>query len=140
MELEKPNYKLPLAKLLAAIVLIGFGLGFIDPMLAVIGVVLFGYWIYWRYFGWLQCDGCAKFFEAGEVRETSPTRIAWNKPAIKSLVLRASVIIGVFVVIFLPLYYMQLTTEKNCAAECSLSGSAGKTTLNKCKCVPKEKS
>ena len=139
LEAHKPEFEMPLGQLLVAIVALGLGLALIHPALGVVGVVVLANWIYWRYFAWLQCDACSRFFFGGQLSGNPRATVPWTRNDLKRLAIKVAVAGGVLLGVFLPLSYVEQTTRKNCAAECAQAGREGTVFFSKCTCVPKAK-
>jgi hypothetical protein len=139
MESDKPEFQVPLAPLLLAIAVLGFGMAFIHPALGVVAVLAVAYWIYWRYFSWLQCDACSRFYFGGQLGGRPRATRPWTKSDFKNLAVKVTFAAGALLVVFLPLNYLEQVTKQNCAAECAQAGMAPQVFFNKCKCVPRAK-
>ncbi len=139
LDADKPEFQMPLAPILLAVAALGPGLALIHPALGVAAVLLLVYWIYWRYFSWLQCDACSRFYFGGQLGGMPRATRPWTRSEVKSLALKVAVVAGAILTVFIPLNYMEQVTRKNCLADCAQSGMSGQVFFNKCKCVPKAK-
>lgn len=130
---------MPLVPVLLSIAILGLGFAFIHPALSFVAVMLLVYWIYWRYFSWLQCDACSRFFFGGQLGGGPKATRPWTKDELRALALKVAVGGGALLVVFLPLNYIEQVTKQNCAAECAKANMDGQVFFNKCKCVHKAK-
>ena len=137
LEAETPEFRFPLLQVVATLVAIGLGLTLLHPALGLLGVVLVVAWLYWRYFSWLQCDACQRFYFGGQLSGGPRHTVPWTPRDIQRVVYRTLTAAGVLLAVFLPLRYIELKTRSNCHAECSASGMAAQATFNKCTCVPR---
>ena len=138
LEAKDPEFRMPLRPVLLAIVFIGLGLGFIHPGFGFLGVALIIYWLNWRYYSYLQCDDCSRFYFGGQLggslRETRP----WTRRELRNLALKVAVVGAVLLAIFVPLRLVEWVTQQNCSVECAQGQMVGEVFLNQCKCLPKQ--
>lgn len=139
LESDGPEFQMPLAPVLLAIAVLGLGLSLIHPALGVSAVLLVAYWIFWRYFSWLQCDDCSNFYFGGQLSGKPRATRPWTKTELKGLALKVALAGGTLLAVFLPLNYLEQVARQNCATECAQAGMAGQVFFTKCKCVPKAK-
>jgi hypothetical protein len=139
LEAENPEFQMPLRPLLVAIVVLGLCLALIHPALSFLGVVVLANWIYWRYFSWLQCDSCSRYFFGGQLSGNPRATVPWTRSDLKRLAIKVAVAGGVILAVFLPLSYVEQATRKNCATECAVAGRDGQVSFNRCTCVSKAK-
>jgi hypothetical protein len=139
LEAEKPEFQMPLGPILVAIAAVGLGLALIHPALGVVGVVLLANWLYWRYFSWLQCDACSRFFFGGQLGSKPRATRPWTSAELKSVAFKVAVVVGGILIIFLPLSYLEETAKRNCSTECAQVGKDGQSFFSSCKCVPRSK-
>jgi hypothetical protein len=139
LDANKPEFQMPLGPILAAIAVLGLGLAFIHPALGVTGILILVHWIYWRYFSWLQCDACSRFYFGGQLSGNPRATLPWTKSDLKRLAIKVAGAGGVLLAVFLPLSYVEETTKKNCAVECASAGRNAQVFFSSCTCVPKLK-
>lgn len=139
LDADRPEFQMPLAPVLLAIAVLGLGLAFIHPVLGLVAVLVVVYWIHWRYFAWLQCDACSRFYFGGQLGGRPRATRPWTRSDLKSLALKVALAGGAILVVFLPLNYLEQVARENCSTECAQSGMAGQAFFNKCTCVPKSK-
>lgn len=130
---------MPLAPVVVAVAVFGIGLALIHPALGVSAVLLLVCWIYWRYFSWLQCDACSRFYFGGQLGGMPRATRPWTRSELKSLALKVAVAAGALLAVFVPLNYLERVTRQNCSTECAQSGMSGQVFIYKCKCVPMAK-
>ena len=130
---------MPLGGLLMAIAALGLGLALFHPALGLIGVMVLANWIYWRYFSWLQCDGCSRFYFGGQLSGKPRATRPWTRSELRSLALKIAVASGALLVVFIPLRWVEQTTRVNCASECAQAGTIIRVFFYKCTCVPRAK-
>ena len=130
-----PEFRIPLLPVLGAIATLGLGLAFLHPALGVLAVLSAGLWLYWRYFGYLQCDSCKTFYFGGQLSGNPKATVPWTRSEVKKKAVAVAVIGGIFILVFTPLYVMEQRVASNCAAECARAGSQGIPRHFKCECV-----
>ena len=136
LEAEKPEFQMPLKSILFAVVVLGIGLGLVHPALGMIGTFILLNWIYWRYFSWLQCDACSRFYFGGQLTGKPTATRPWTRVEIRALALKIGAAGGVLLLVFIPLRYVEKTTQVNCTLQCKQTGMSAAVFLNQCKCVP----
>lgn len=134
-ERQRPAFQVPLLPLLAAIIVVGLGLAFVHPALGVLGVVVLGQVIYWRYFAWLQCDACARLVVSGQLGPFPRRARAWTREEVRRLGRKVALGLAIFLAVFVPTQCIERATQANCDTTCRAAGRAGKAFLHKCRCV-----
>jgi len=137
LEAESPEFRMPLRPVLGAIVVLGLGLAFIHPALSLLAIYLFVHWLYWRYYSYLHCRSCKRFFFGGQLSGKPHETIPWTRAEIRSLAIKVGIAGVIFGTIFTPLYALELRSMANCKRECALAGTEPATRGFKCECLPK---
>ncbi len=136
LDAENPEFQMPLRPILGAIIILGLGLAFIHPALALLAIYLFLQWLYWRYYSYLQCSSCKRFYFGGQLSGKPHGTLPWTRAEIRSLAVKVGIAGIVFGTIFTPLYALELRTMANCKKECALAGTEPATRGFKCECLP----
>ena len=136
-EMEFPPYLVPVLRICAVVAVVGFGLAFIHVALSALALMAIGYWVWWQYYCALQCDACGKYFISGQFAGNRGRRVAWSSADTRVQFKRVALAATLFLVLFVPLFYLENVLHSRCQADCSLGGLRGEAELIglKCKCV-----
>jgi hypothetical protein len=134
-ELQFPPYQVPVAPICAGIVVVGFGLAFVHVALSLLGVLVIAAWVWWRYYGALQCDGCGAYYISGQFAGVKGRSIAWQASDTKTLARRVAVPLLIGLAVFLPIYLIEQQFNKRCAAECAAQGLAANGAFRSLRCT-----
>lgn len=132
-EAQFPPLPIPLSRIIFAIILIGFGLAFIHPLLSLLALVGIGSWAGLRYFYPLQCDECASYFITGQFGRTdSRVPQTWGSLTRHAL-LATAIVVGLFTAIQLA----QTWYSSKCSENCEIAGLRMQSTkrLFDCTCT-----
>ena len=138
-ELQFPPYRVPLARICAAIAVVGFGLAFIHVAFSLAGVLAIAAWVWWNYYSALQCDDCREYYISGQFAGGKARTIEWGAADTRALLRRAALAVVVGLAVFLPIYLVGERLAVGCSAECAKVGRGVETNLvgMRCTCVPK---
>jgi hypothetical protein len=136
LEATKPDFQMPLFPILGAIVVLGLGLAFIHPVLSLLAIYLFAHWLYWRYYSYLQCGSCQRFYFGGQFSGKPHETVAWTRRDIRTLAAKFGIAGAIFGTIFTPLYALEVRAKANCKKECAIAGTEPAMRGFKCECLP----
>jgi hypothetical protein len=136
LKAESPKFRMPLLPILIAIVLSGLGLVLIHPALAMLAIIAAVAWLNWRYYSYLQCDGCERFYFGGQLTDTLQTTRPWTRQEVKKRAVLVSKIGGIVGLLFIVFYAIEQRTHSNCSVECEGTGATPVVREFKCHCTP----
>jgi hypothetical protein len=139
LESDKPKFQMPLGLVILSIAILGLGLGFIHPVLGFVAVMAISSWIYWRYFSYLKCDACSRYYFGGQLKGGPQGTRPWTKSEFKALAFKIAAVCVVMLILSLPFAYIERLTKKHCVAACAEANMDSQVVFNKCKCVQKTK-
>ena len=135
LKADAPKFRLPLVPILMAIVISGL-LAFIHPALTMLAIIAMVAWLNWRYYSYLQCEGCDRFYFGGQLTSSRQTTRTWTRHEVKKRAILVLKIGGLLSLLFIPFYVIEQRTLSNCATECMGQGAAPVVRVFKCVCTP----
>lgn len=136
-EAHFPDLKVPLVRICITVVLAGFLLGAVHPLLAAIAVLGIGVWTWHQYFAPLQCDGCRSYFISGQFKGGTGRRLPWTKARSRQLMLQFGVSLAIIATVLGIIYGVQSWVSAKCNVNCDAMGLRmdTKARLFECNCV-----
>ncbi|MCC9598436.1 hypothetical protein [Rubrivivax sp. JA1055] len=122
LEAKGPEFQMPLLPVIGAIVVLGLGFALIHPALSLLVIYVFVHWLYWRYYSFLHCSSCGRFYFGGQISGKPHETLPWTGAAIRRLAIKVGIAGGIIGVIFAPLYILEIRSMGNCKKECALGG------------------
>jgi hypothetical protein len=136
-EFQFPSYSVPTLRICVAIAVVGLGLAFVHIALSVLGVLAIASWVWWRYYGALQCDDCRTYYISGQFAGEKRQEVPWNAANTKTTVRYMAIFLLIGLVVFTPIYLIERQFNAGCAADCASQGLAANGAFRglRCTCV-----